>query len=243
MYLFEVNILYYVLAIIISTIIGQYIDYCAKTFGKGEKILSKNNFKRYKETFKLNYILIIILSVLNIFLIQKFKIRKEFFLNLDLIKYSILIPALICIFIVDIKKKIIPNRLNLCLFELGLIIVFIYGTYKESLAIEYIYASILNLGIFLIITLMSAIFLGKEGIGFGDVKLMSILGLFIGVTNSINVFILSFIIGGIISIYAMLARGKKIDSYIPFATCIVIATIITIFFPINILAILGNLII
>ena len=58
MYLFEVNILYYVLAIILSTIIGPYIDYCAKTFEKGEKILSKNNFNRYKETFKVNFNLV-----------------------------------------------------------------------------------------------------------------------------------------------------------------------------------------
>lgn len=243
MYFYDVNILFYVLAIVLSVIIGQIVDYCAKTFIKGEKIFSKESVKLYRETFKMNLLIIIPLAILYVLLLFKFKIKKELFLNLELIKCLILIPILICVFIVDIKKKIVPNRLNLTLFEVGLLIVFIYGINREAIAIDCIYALMLNAGIFLLITLLGWILLDKESLGMGDVKLMAVLGLYMGTTNSINIFILSFIIGAIVSIYMLIAKKKELNTYIPFAPCIVIATIFTIYMPINILTLMGNLII
>lgn len=243
MYIFDVNILYYVFIIVISCIMGQFVDYSIKTLVEEKKILSKSSFQDYKETFKINYKMMMIFTVLNVLLVFKFKIKQEFFLNLDLIKYFMLFPFLICAFFIDIKKNIIPNRITLTALELGLIIVFLYGTYKDFMAINFICASLMNLGVFLLITIMSKIFLGQEGIGLGDVKLMAVIGLFMGVTNSINIFILSFFIGAFISICLLAFRKTKINDSIPFAPSIVLATIFTAFIPIDILTFLGDLII
>ena len=65
--------------------------------------------------------------------------------------------------------------------------------------------------------------------GFGDVKLMASLGLFLGVKNILVITLLSFIIGAIIGIILLVIRKKDKSSYIPFGPFIVIAVIIIMF--------------
>ena len=38
--------------------------------------------------------------------------------NLDLIKFMIVAPLLLSVFIIDYKQQIIPNRLNMTMFEI-----------------------------------------------------------------------------------------------------------------------------
>ena len=46
-------------------------------------------------------------------------------INIDTIKYIILIPMLISAFVIDLRLQIIPNRLTLTIFEVGLVITFL----------------------------------------------------------------------------------------------------------------------
>lgn len=113
MYINDINILYYVLIGITGAIVGGFVDYCNKMFLKEEKILSKKNLKEYTKISKPNYILMIITTIAYIALLYKFGSK-------DLIKFSMytfLIPMLLSAFVVDCKEQIIPNRLNLTMFE------------------------------------------------------------------------------------------------------------------------------
>ena len=71
--------------------------------------------------------------------------------------------------------------------------------------------------------------------GFGDVKLMGALGLYFGLTNIIIIALVSFLVAAILSIILLIVRRKNMDQYIPFGPFIVIATLIVIFVPYNIL--------
>ena len=86
-------------------------------------------------------------------------------------------------------------------------------------------------GIFLLIALFSLLVYRKVGMGMGDVKLMAVLGLFFGFANIVQVFVFSFFIGAIISIFLLITKIKKSDDYIPFGPFIVIASFITMFLP------------
>ena len=86
-------------------------------------------------------------------------------------------------------------------------------------------------GIFLLIALFSLLVYRKVGMGMGDVKLMGMLGLFFGLANTIQIFVLSFFIGAIISIFLLVTKIKKSDDYIAFGPFIVMATFITMFIP------------
>ena len=71
--------------------------------------------------------------------------------------------------------------------------------------------------------------------GFGDVKLMGALGLFFGLSNTIVITLLSFLIGAILSIILLATKIKKMDEYIPFGPFIVLGTFISIFVPFEVI--------
>ncbi len=231
MYINDIHILYYVLFAVIGGFIGQFVDYCNKAFLNERKILSKENFKKYNRILLPNYILIIVTAILYVALFYKFGFQNY----LDLIRFMILVPMLISAFVVDYKIQIIPNRLNLTMFEVGLIFVFIYGIFNISIAIDMLLGMLVGAGIFLFITLIGGAIAGKEAMGLGDVKLMGALGIFFGLTNTIAISVMSFLIGAVISIVFIMAKKGKMDQYIPFGPFIVISAGISIFVPFNIL--------
>ena len=155
MYFNDVHILYYVGAIILGGILGQFMDYCSKCFIKKDKIFSKKNIKEYKKIALPNYVLIFLIAIIYICLINKFGINTTSLIkNIDLIKYIILVPMLACVFIVDFKEQIIPNRLTLLMFEIGLVFLFIHGFSNINIAKDMFLGMIAGGGIFLIITLI-----------------------------------------------------------------------------------------
>ena len=156
--------------------------------------------------------------------------------NLTLIKYIFVTPILIATFVIDYKKQIIPNRLNLTLFEIALIFTLLYGFNNINIAADMCYGLLTGGGIFLVITLIGGLIAGKEAMGFGDVKLMCGLGLIFGLGGIIITTLLSFLIGAIISIILLATKKKKRDEYIPFGPFIVIAAFVNVFVPFVILA-------
>ena len=142
---------------------------------------------------------------------------------------------LISAFIIDYKLQIIPNRLNLTIFEVGLITTFIEGIHSPDLAISNLIGGLVGAGIFLAITLIGGMIAGKEAMGFGDVKFMGALGLFFGWKNIIAISITAFFIAAIITIYLLITKIKSKDEYIPFGPFIVIASFISIVVPADII--------
>lgn len=228
-YINDIHILFYVLFAFIGGFIGQVIDYLNIAFLNERKVISKESFKKYKETFKVNYKLIVVNSCLYVALLYKFG------MNLDFLRFAILTPMLISAFIVDYKIQIIPNRLNFTMFEVGIIFAFIFGIQNLNLAKDMFLGMIAGGGIFLLITLIGGLIAGKEAMGLGDVKLMGALGLFFGWYKILIISVLAFLIGAIISIIVLIVRKNREDGYIPFGPFIVVASFITIFVPTNLL--------
>ena len=142
---------------------------------------------------------------------------------------------LLSAFVIDYRQQIIPNRLNLTMFEIGLIIAFLYGMSNVAITVDMLLGMLVGGGIFLAITLIGSLIYGKEALGFGDVKLMGALGLYFGVSNILAISAMSFLIGAILGIILIVTKIKKSNEYIPFGPFIVIATIIAIFVPFNVL--------
>lgn len=233
MYINDIHILIYVFAGIAGIFVGQFIDWCNKRLPEYKKVLSKEFFTEYMKHFKPNYLLIVITAISYLALLYIFGI------SLDLFKYMALVPMLISAFCIDLKLQIIPNRLNLTIFETGLIFTFLNAIINTNLGITTFTNSILGMlvggGIFLLITVIGGVIAGKEAMGFGDVKLMGALGLFLGWINIIIVSVIAFLLAAIISIGVLIFRRKHFSDYIPFGPFIVIATLIVIFIPFDLL--------
>lgn len=230
MYINDIHILYYVLFGFIGMIIGQFTDWCVIRLSEYKKVISKDFFKIYLKKLTPKYILMFINASLFIALLYTYGLS-----DIKTYTYMILAPMLITVILIDYKKQIIPNRLTLTIFELGLIFSFVQGISNLNIAIDSCLGMIVGTGIFLFITLIGALISGKEAIGFGDVKLVGALGLFFGWRSIIAISIISFLVGSIFSIILLLIKKKKTDEYIPFGPFIVISSFIIIFVPFEIL--------
>jgi len=232
MYFNNVHILIYVAIAIAGFFIGKFVNWCNYRLPEYKKVFSKDIFKTKElEGYKPNLLLCLITMLIYIILLYVLGIQKTFLGNLNLIKGLILTPMLLSAFVIDYKLQIIPNRLNLTMFEIGIILMFLAGVFNANIAIDMFFGMLAGAGIFLIITLIGGLIAGKEAMGFGDVKLMGALGIFFGLPNIIMITLMSFLIGAVLSILLLATKIRKTDEYIPFGPFIVIAAFISMVVP------------
>ena len=231
MYFNDVHIAYYGIAVIVGLVVGQLVDWANKRLPDYKNVISKDIISEYKISFKPNYLLMLLTAVIYVTLIYTFGIKDTIVANLDLVKFLLLTPMLLSVFVIDYRLQIIPNRLNLTIFEIGFIFAFLYGLSNVAITINMLLGMLAGGGIFLAITLLGGLFYGKEAMGFGDVKLMGALGLYFGLSGIIVISLIAFLLGAIISIILLATKIKKTSEYIPFGPFIVIASIIVIFVP------------
>ena len=233
MYISEIHILWYVFAGIIGLFVGQFIDWCNERMPEYKKVFSKEFFTEYLKNCRPKYILMTIMVVAYVTLLYSLGF------SLNTLKFAILIPMLLSAFCIDYKLQIIPNRLTLTIFEIGLLFTFIGAILNFDGGIRLFENNMLGMlvgaGIFLLITVIGGLIAGKEAMGFGDVKLMGAMGLFFGWINIIMISVMAFLFAAIVSIGILIFRKKKINEYIPFGPFIVVAAIITIYTPFTVL--------
>lgn len=226
----EINIIYYLLIGLLGIAVGQFVDWCNIRLPEYKKVFH-SDFITYIKGTKPKYSYMLVTAILYIAILYMFG------WELKTLAYIILTPMLLSALVIDFKLKIIPNRLNLSIFEVGLVYTFLEGIYNINVAVDMLLGMCVGAGIFLFITLVGGLIAGKEAMGFGDVKLMGALGLFYGWRTIIIVSLIAFLLGAIIGIILIVAKKKKSDEYIPFGPFIVIAAFIAIFVPFNILLI------
>lgn len=231
MYINDVSIVYYIIIAILGLFVGEFVNWANKRLPDYKKVFSLDIFKESKHNFNPNYLLMLANAAIYVGILYRYGIHSTLIENLDLIKYLILSPMLLSVVVIDYKLQIIPNRLNLTMFEIGVIFAFIYGLSDVAISINMLLGMLAGAGIFLLITLLGGLIYGKEAMGLGDVKLMGALGLYFGLSNIIIIALLSFLIGAVLSIILLITKIKKTDEYIPFGPFIVIGTLITIFVP------------
>lgn len=234
MYFNNVHILIYVAIFIVGLIVGKLAAWCNIRLPERKKIFTKEFFEENKKGMKYNYIFMIITATIYIALLYRFGINKEGILqNLELIKFLILSPMLILALTIDMKHRIIPNRLNLIILETGLIISFLYGITNVNMAKDYILGMLTGGAIFGIITLLGGLIFGKEAMGLGDIKFTASIGLFFGTYTIAEISLFAFLIAALFSIIILVFRliVKSKDEYIPFGPFLAISALICVFIP------------
>jgi leader peptidase (prepilin peptidase)/N-methyltransferase len=215
------TIFYFILFAFTGLAISPFMNALIKRFSLEENILTKDILK----DVKFDILVTIITPLLLIALFYKFGISTEFFM------YSWIGIILIMDAFIDVRKQIIPNGLNFIGFLVGIIIAYLVGMDNVYKSLDLLLGMVTGAGIFILIALFAVIAYKKEGMGLGDVKLMGMLGLYFGFANTIQIFILSFFVGAIISIILLITKLKTKDDYIPFGPFIVIGAVFTMFIP------------
>lgn len=235
MYFNNIHIKFYVLIAILGFVVGKFVAWCNLRFPEDKKIFSKEFFKENKAgNIKGSYIMMIITACFYIAILYKFGLKQGVIKNLDLIKFLILTPMLISSFFIDLKHRILPNRLNMTMFEIGILFVFIYGLNNLNIAKDMVLGLITGGGIFLAITLLGGMLAGKEAMGLGDVKFMGALGLYFGYSTIAEISLLAFFLATVISLIVLFIRIvilKSDDEYIPFGPFLVASAFCMMFIP------------
>ncbi len=229
MYINDIHILCYFFIGLLGAFVGQYLDFANTRLENHESLICKEFFREYLPNIKINFKNIMIMALIYIALLYYNG------LSIKLIEFLILSPMFFSVFVIDYRKQIIPDRITLLIFEVGIIFTFIEGFSSINLLIDKVLGMIAGAGAFLIITLIGGLIAGKEAMGFGDVKLMGALGLVFGFTKIIIVAVLAFLLAAIISIILMITRIKKSNEYIPFGPFIILAVFMVLFIPSNLL--------
>lgn len=144
--------------------------------------------------------------------------------GLYLISGIILCSILIIISFIDLKFKIIPNKIVLpfTLFGLSISTVIIVLENPRRWWLPLAYCA----GAFIFMLIIHLIY--PKGMGLGDVKLSLMLGAFL-VKNVIVGLFLGFLIGSISGLILIISKKKKLSQEIPFGPFISIGSTIALF--------------
>ncbi|MCC2634826.1 prepilin peptidase [Ramlibacter sp.] len=118
---------------------------------------------------------------------------------------------LICLFLIDMDTQILPDDLNYALLWLGLLVSAIGWTIPLKSAV---WGAALGYLVFWSIFQLFKLATGKEGMGYGDFKLLAALGAWLGAEYLLAIILLSSIVGAVIGII-LLFVGKLANKDIP----------------------------
>ena len=150
--------------------------------------------------------------------------------NHGLLQYFIFfafISALICISFIDLEHMIIPDVISIPGIIVGFLISFIstHVTWTESLL-----GIVIGGGILYLVALLFEFLMKKEGMGGGDVKLLAMIGAWLGWNSIIFVILASSLIGSVLGTISLLLSRKGLSAKIPFGPFLALGAILYVFF-------------
>ena len=110
---------------------------------------------------------------------------------------AVLCSVLICVFFIDLEHKIIPDRFNIIIAVLGVILTVSDAAEMGGWATHLIGLAVGG-GFFLAVYYLAILVYKREGLGFGDVKLMAAAGLFLGWLNVFLAVLIASVTGSIV---------------------------------------------
>lgn len=151
-------------------------------------------------------------------------------LNHSLPQYFIFftfVSALICISFIDLEHQIIPDVISIPGIIMGFLLslFFHHLTWVDSLA-----GIAAGGGILLLVAVVFEALMKKEGMGGGDVKLLAMIGAWLGWKAVPFVILASSLTGSVLGIFALLLSGMGLRTKIPFGPFLAFGAILYIFF-------------
>lgn len=135
--------------------------------------------------------------------------------------------ALVVITFIDIEHQIIPDEISLP----GIIIGFLLSFFiKGHYWLNSLFGILLGGGTLLLVAYSYQKLTGKEGMGGGDIKLLAMMGAFLGWKAVPFIIFTSSLIGSLIGISIMLLKEKDSKLAIPFGPYLAFGAVLYIFY-------------
>ena len=207
---------------------GSHCPYCQNPIKSYDNIplisyfLLRGKCRKCKKKISVQYPL-----VEGITAICSFMLFLRYGASLSYLFYFSFVAALVVITVIDLYHQIIPDVISIPGIGVGLLSALIlpHITFLNSLI-----GMILGGGsLFVVATLYQWLF-KREGMGGGDVKLLAMIGAFLGWESVIITIISSSLIGSITGIIMIVFKGKNFKYAIPFGPFLSLGAVITLFY-------------
>ncbi len=159
--------------------------------------------------------------------LSSFLLFVRFGLSLSYLLYFLFVAALIVITVIDLYHQIIPDVISLPGIGVGLLISLINSqiTFLNSFL-----GALLGGGSLFLVAILYQWLFKREGMGGGDVKLLAMIGAFLGWKSVILTILLSSFIGSVTGIILMILKGKDFKYAIPFGPFLSLGAVIALFY-------------
>ncbi len=180
------------------------------------------------------------MGLFSVFLMLKFGLSPSFFI------YFILISSLVVMSFIDLDHRIIPDVISLPGIAVGLLASFVKPPGHNDFLVRFVFKTVKGsinmatldslLGIFIGGGLLYAVAVlfywvtKKEGMGGGDIKLLAMIGAFLGWSSTLFTVLVSSLIGSMVGVALMVATGADSKYAIPFGPFLSIGAVIYLFF-------------
>ena len=148
------------------------------------------------------------------------------------VAYGLLYSALLVVAGTDLSHKIIPNAITLPGIAVGLISA---ATILPLGLMNGLIGLLVGGGILWLLAWASPYLFGKEGMGGGDIKLLAMIGAFLGWKPALMTIMVGSFLGSLVGVTLIAVRVIKREDYIPFGPFLVCGALVALFFGQSIL--------
>lgn len=196
----------------VIAVAGMILGYCFGT----------NQLVQWEMTEKKSRIALVIGMGL-IFVPGAFLMQQYGYHLLKIIRYMILLYALLLLSFVDYKNRIIPNRVLLVMMGVRTVLLAAECISFPQVWTEILISSFCGLfgGGFLFLI---AGFIARKGLGMGDVKMIAVTGFYLGFQVLMSDLILSLLFTVLGGLFNLVIRKKSMKSELPFAPFLALGT-------------------
>lgn len=153
-------------------------------------------------------------------------ILHQFGYSVQALVYAVLFSSLVVVTFIDLSHQIVPDVITLPGMVLGLIAA---STVLPPGPINSLIGLFLGGGLFYLVAILSIALLKKEGMGGGDIKLIAMIGAFLGWKGMLLTIFLAALAGSIIGLFLVFIRGRDRAEPIPFGPFLALGAMISLF--------------
>ncbi|NPB09844.1 MAG: prepilin peptidase [Thermodesulfobacteria bacterium] len=243
--------LHLVLGFVLGALVGSFLNVCAYRLPRGESIVSprsrcpscKTPIRWYDNIPILSYLLLrgrcrfcrapipkrypaveLITALLSLSLVARFGFSIPYFF---LFAFT---AALLVVSLIDLEFQIIPDEISLPGIVLGLL----FSPWNPlTTPLEALLGALCGAGGLYLVAEFYYFFTKREGLGGGDLKLLSMIGAFLGVRSLVPVVFISSLVGALTGVLlALLFRVQEKRTFaIPFGPFLSLGALIHLFAP------------
>jgi leader peptidase (prepilin peptidase)/N-methyltransferase len=131
--------------------------------------------------------------------------------------------AMIVLFVIDLQHQILPNAITVP----GIVIGFLFSLFLPPGWFSSLLGILLGGGVLYAVMEAYARARGFEGLGMGDVKMLAMIGAFLGWQLMLLTLILGSFLGSLIGVALMAARRGGMQTALPFGTFLAIGALVS----------------